>query len=101
MKFTKGEWKANPDVRTSINCEGKHICMVNWNQMYLSPEEHFANVRLIENAPKMCKILEMLEQAQHLSNVADDSEDAWIEWLNKLQEIENEFPKILNDIRGL
>ena len=99
-KFTQGEWKSNPDVRTSINCDGKHICMVNWNPISISEEEHKANVRLIENAPKMFKILEMLEKSMFLGNVAEESDEAWLEWFNSIDETEKEFQKVLEEIRG-
>lgn len=72
-KYTKGEWKVDKEVRTSINCGDKHICMVNWYNS-IDPktrvigEEHEANIRLIVNAPRMKKMIEEIFEILHSKN---------------------------------
>ena len=59
-KHTPGSWQIVDRMRTAINSDEKHVAMVNYNQKYITDEEHEANVRLIVAAPEMLSILERL-----------------------------------------
>lgn len=81
-KHTPGPWWTDPDTRTAVNSDDKHIAMVNCSKFGnitdVFGDEHRANARLIAAAPEL---LAAITELCILSPT--DSSTGWNVALNK------------------
>lgn len=81
-KFTPGPWKmAANSVQTAINTEDneKHIAMVNYNQRYMTENEHYANATLIAAAPELYNVLQEAVDEEEAYNSGKRVYALWFE----------------------
>lgn len=73
-KFTQGEWVVNETTLASVNCNKKHIAMVNFfnsgKEDAVTEKECIANAHLISAAPDMyAELKKLIKEINDLSSV--------------------------------